>query len=412
MRRFRSIIIAIIILLIIINIAFIVILLRNSKNETKSDNKAISAQVSEKNGHESEAETGTPKNRDEADLGSMGDAEQGTKPEDTPEDFEFKMTFVGDCCMSTEKEKIVEGSLLWYADNYPTSYFFEKVISYFEDDDVTIANCENCFTDRDLPTKEKEGEDNYWFKSPTSFAKVFSDNSIEAVSIANNHSSDYGDASYEDTKKALDDAGVRWGDKDNTLYFEKNGYTVAVVCVSFFSYDSAEGVLDYLADASEKSDFQVIFFHGGIEGEFFPNSWVMEMCHKYVDNGADLIIGAHPHVLQRRETYNNVDIVYSLGNFCFGGNNNPSSNRTIIYKYNLKLHREPEGDKVELVDKSEEMIPCYVHTGGGQNNWQPAPIEDADMADWVIRYMNGEVEYPDPTYQPVTESDEENKTEE
>ena len=110
-----------------------------------------------------------------------------------------------------------------------------------------------------------------------------------------------------------------------------------------------------------------------------------------VDNGADLIVGAHPHVLQKRENYNGVDIVYSLGNFCFGGNDNPASNRTIIYKYKLKVH--VSGEDREVTAKEEEMIPCYVYTGS-TNNWQPYPIEEQDIADRVIKYMNGEIDSP------------------
>ncbi len=108
-----------------------------------------------------------------------------------------------------------------------------------------------------------------------------------------------------------------------------------------------------------------------------------------IDNGADLVIGSHPHVIQRREKYNGADIVYSLGNFCFGGNTAPEPNKTIIYGYTLKLHKD--GDKVELVDRVENMIPCYIYTGE-YNNWQPAIVEDEDIKKEILDYMNGELE--------------------
>ena len=111
-----------------------------------------------------------------------------------------------------------------------------------------------------------------------------------------------------------------------------------------------------------------------------------------VDQGADLILGAHPHVLQKRENYNGVDIVYSLGNFCFGGNDHPGSNRTIIYKYKLKIHSV--GDTKEVVAKEEKIIPCYVYTGG-TNNWQPYPIDDGETFEKVIKFMDGEIERPE-----------------
>ena len=319
------------------------------------------------------------------DEGTPGDAAESLE-----KDFDIDMTFVGDCCMATNLEDSSYGTLLWYESNADTTYFFSGVRSYF-DDDITIANCENTFSDRSVAPRDKGEGPAYWFKSPAWFAKVFTDNSIEAVTINNNHTNDYGPEVFEDTKAALDAAGVRWGFRDNIIYYEEEGFKVGVVCVSYYSYSEAEGILPYLELAKENSDFQVIYFHGGVEGAYQPEDWKVQACHMLVDNGADLILGAHPHVLQKRENYNGVDIVYSLGNFCFGGNDNPVSNRTIIYKYKLKVHETAEG--CEVTAKEEEMIPCYVYTGS-TNNWQPYPIEDQETVDRVIRYMNGELDLP------------------
>ena len=312
---------------------------------------------------------------------------------DTPEekDFDIEMTFVGDCCMASNLENTSYGTLLWYEQNYPNTYFFDGVRSYFEDDDITIANCENTFSDRSVSPRDKGEGTNYWFKAPARFASVFSDNSIEAVTINNNHTNDYGPEVFEDTKAALDEAGVEWGFRDKIIYYEKEGFTIGVVCVSFYYYEEAEGILPYLELAKENSDFQIIYFHGGMEGEYNPEPWKQDACHMLIDNGCDLILGAHPHVLQKTENYNGCDIVYSLGNFCFGGNDHPGSNRTIIYKYTLSIH-ETDGE-YELTAKTPEIIPCYVYTGG-TNNWQPAVIDDEETASIVTKYMNGECERP------------------
>ena len=189
----------------------------------------------------------------------------------------------------------------------------------------------------------------------------------------------------------MDDVDIQCGLRDNIIYYEKNGFTIAVVCVSFYSYYEV-GVycLPYLTEAVQNSDYQIVFFHGGTEGIYTPNDWKIQGCHAMVDAGADLVIGSHPHVLQPKETYNGVDIIYSLGNFCFGGNNNPE-NRTLIYKYKLNLHRQDSG--IELVGSEDELIPCYVYTGD-RNNWQPAPIEDGETAARVIQFMNGELSSP------------------
>lgn len=128
--------------------------------------------------------------------------------------------------------------------------------------------------------------------------QIFADNSIEAVTIDNNHSFDYGDTGFEDTKTALDNAGVDWGYKDKVIYYEKDGFTLAVVCVSFYSEQEAYDHMQYLEAASANSDFQVVYFHGGTEGVHQPDGWKQSVCHAFVDNGADLVIGSHPHVLR------------------------------------------------------------------------------------------------------------------
>ena len=77
-----------------------------------------------------------------------------------------------------------------------------------------------------------------------------------------------------------------------------------------------------------------MYFHGGTEKEHVPDDWLVELCHKYADMGVDLIVGSHPHVLRPMEEYNGVDIIYSLGNFCYGGNRLPVEiSKTLAFMY-------------------------------------------------------------------------------
>ena len=103
--------------------------------------------------------------------------------------------------------------------------------------------------------------------------------------------------------------------------------------------------------------------------------------------GADLVLGNHPHVLQPRELYKDKEILYSLGNFCFGGNRKPE-NRTIIYQLILSIQ-----DGV-LAGTASEIIPCYVHTGGTVNNYCPAPITDEAQAQRVLDFLDGRITSP------------------
>ena len=378
-NKMKNLIFALVIIFIIVVVALVVLIKKQAGKPEKIKSKTTS--FSNDAGDENAGELESVTTEESAPIeASVSDAE--------PEDFEIKMNFVGDCCMATNLQDKSQGTLLWYEANYPTSYFFEKVVDVFEADDFTVANCENVFSDSSNGPRDKGPGTNYWFKAPTRFAKVFSDNSIEAVTVNNNHTNDYGPDDFEDTKKALDDAGVDWGFRDKIIYYEKNGFKVAVVRVSYYSYEEAEGVVKWLKTATENSDFQIVFFHGGIEHIFEVEGWKRDACHLMVDNGADLVLGSHPHVLQKRENYNGADIVYSLGNFCFGGNTAPQPNRTIIYGYTLKVHKE--GDSVELVGREENMIPCYIYTGGA-NNWQPAIVEDEEVKEQIMKFMNGEL---------------------
>lgn len=107
-----------------------------------------------------------------------------------------------------------------------------------------------------------------------------------------------------------------------------------------------------------------------------------------MDAGADLVIGNHPHVLQPMEMYNGVRIIYSLGNFCFGGSRSPE-NRTVMYNLTLKVDR----NTLELESFEDSITPCYVYTGS-TNNWQPAPITDETVKQKVIGFMNWKVNSP------------------
>ncbi|MBQ7827442.1 MAG: CapA family protein, partial [Clostridia bacterium] len=202
-----------------------------------------------------------------------------------------------------------------FANNNPPTYFLEKVRHVFEDDDFNVVNLENVFTDRDLVEIEKDYTPAYWYKSRTSNVEILTSSSVEAVSLVNNHTEDYGSEGFEDTVNTVRDAGLLYGTADRIMYLEKNGFTVAVICTGLWSGYQVGYVQSRIEAAEEHSDFQIVFFHGGTELIHEPEEWKKAACRQLADSGADLVIGSHPHVLQPMETYNGVDILYSLGNF-------------------------------------------------------------------------------------------------
>jgi len=306
------------------------------------------------------------------------------KIERKPKNTEITVSFLGDCLMATVLGNSPVGSFNETADIQPTTYFFEKAMPIIAKDDFTIANCENVFTDLPLTEVEKGYSPAFWFRSKMKNAKIFSDNSIDAVTLANNHTFDYGEKGLTDTKTALEKAGVLWGNEDKTVILEKNGVKIAVVSVMFSQWATNSKTINQLNELEKTTDIQVVVFHGGEEKVHTAEEWKKKASHDFIDNGADLVIGGHPHVLQPFEEYKGKHIIYSLGNFCYGGASYPE-NRTIIYQETFTLNAEKM-----LISSAEKIIPFYVYTGG-KNNYQPAPIEDEVVKKQVLDFLYSRV---------------------
>lgn len=310
-------------------------------------------------------------------------------PDRVPKETTIKLTFAGDCMLATSKGKVYSGSFSSKALEGDWEYFFGGVVEHFKSDDFTIINLENVLTD-DSSLKEvwKDHNPAYWYKAPTENTKIMTSSSVEVANLANNHLGDYGTKGRTDTMKACEDAGVMWANNDKVLYLEKDGYTIALICHGLWFEGQEQTIINKIKDASEKSDFQIVYYHGGKERVHSPENWKIRASRRLVDGGADLVIGNHPHVLQPREVYNGVEIIYSMGNFCFGGNSKPE-NRTILYKYNITFD-----DKTKQIKTTEsEIIPCYVYTGS-VSNWRPEIITEPDIKQRVLDFMDWKINSP------------------
>ncbi|MGM9636540.1 MAG: CapA family protein [Eubacteriales bacterium] len=297
------------------------------------------------------------------------------------------LSFVGDCMLASYMGEIKNGNFADTALKQDPSYFLEKVREIFESDDFTVANLECVLTDSTEEPTVKDDETPFWFKGPTQNVEILLAGSVEAVSLANNHVGDYGESGKADTIAALDGVGIQWGDNENVLYLEKNGIRVAVICHGLWIPGQASTISRIVQKVSSQSDYQIVFFHGGEENVHEPEEWKVDACHQIADAGADLIIGNHPHVLQPMEEYNGVTILYSIGNFCYGGHWKPE-NRTMILR--VTLEKDESGVCAAVLP-----IPCYVYTGS-LNNWQPAIIQDERDKQAVLDFLSGKIATPFP----------------
>jgi len=303
-------------------------------------------------------------------------------------EFTIKLSFTGDMMLASFKDSYSAGGFKEYAEKYPAEYFLEKVKHIFEADDFTTVNLENVFSDRKLTEVEKWTERAYWYKSSTKNVNILTCASVEGVSLANNHVNDYGTQGYTDTLKTVTDAGLACGIEDRIIYYEKNGYRIAVICHGLWGEWQADDIIKYIRVAEENSDYQIVFYHGGKEKVHEPDAWRIKASRKLVDYGADLVLGNHPHVLQPREIYNGAEILYSLGNFCYGGNRRPE-NRTMIYQMELTVNER----SLELKKQESTIIPCYVYTDT-YNNYQPAVIMDEEEKQKVLDFIDGKRNSP------------------
>lgn len=292
------------------------------------------------------------------------------------------LSVVGDCTLGTDETFDYDTSLNVYYENYGADYFLQNVKDIFSADDLTIANFEGTLTDSD----EREDK-TFAFKAPASYASILTGGSVEAVNTANNHSHDYGEQSFDDTLAALDDAGIVHFGYDETAVMDVKGIKVGLVGI-YELYDHLEReqqLKDNIAKVkADGAQLIVAIFHWGNETETVPDSNQTTLGRIAIDEGADLVCGHHPHVLQGIETYKGRNIVYSLGNFCFGGNSSPSDMDTMIYQQTFTI--DADGIKKDNVTN---IIPCSISSAAydGYNNYQPTPAE-GDEATRILGKIN------------------------
>ena len=292
------------------------------------------------------------------------------------------LSVVGDCTLGTDETFDYDTSLNAYYENYGADYFLQNVKDIFSADDLTIANFEGTLTDSD----EREDK-TFAFKAPASYASILTGGSVEAVNTANNHSHDYGDQSFDDTLAALDDAGIVHFGYDETAVMDVKGIKVGLVGI-YELYDHLEReqqLKDNIAKVkADGAQLIVVIFHWGNETETVPDSNQTTLGRIAIDEGADLVCGHHPHVLQGIETYKDRNIVYSLGNFCFGGNSSPSDMDTMIYQQTFTI----DADGVKK-DNVTNIIPCSISSAAydGYNNYQPTPAK-GDEATRILGKIN------------------------
>lgn len=305
--------------------------------------------------------TPTPSpNATEKDLGSM----------------KVIFSFMGDILLDSHVRTLI--------DQMGTRHILSDVKQVLSSSDVSMANFESPISERGI----KENDKLYTFRVKPQNLKVLTEGGINLVALSNNHILDFGAEALLDTFSNLKDNNIRYAGAGENIYaayapvyFEIKGVRSAFLSSSHVipfvawhagpnkpgvssTYDPSR-ILSEIVKAKSKADIVVVYLHWGEEKSPMPVSYQKNLARMYIDKGADIVIGSHPHVLQGLEFYKGKIIAYSLGNFIFTNQNM----ETMILNVEIK---EKEISKVQI-------IPCKI------DNFRPVLIRDKSQ---TIQFFN------------------------
>ena len=303
------------------------------------------------------------------------------------------ISLAGDCILGTdnpihgEADSFV-GVMLAQGNDY--SYPLKLAQPLFAHDDFTLVNLECMLTD-----KEQYIDNSLWtnFRGPAAYVNILTEGSVEGVSMSNNHALDFKVDGLWDCQKNLDNAGVLWAYNTDYFTFEKDDVKVAVFSFRRYFMEKYWNWIETefpLIREEEDVDYIIICLHHGEEYQANHNDHDQTRFARHaIDHGADLVVGTHPHVLQGIEIYKNRLILYSIGNFSFGGNNQPKppSIPTAVFQVNLEF------DENELYSTQLTIHPFHVTGTQPMNNYQPTPVT-GEAAQEVMDILQNDTPFP------------------
>ena len=316
-------------------------------------------------------------------------------PEPTPSPEYFTISVIGDCTL-TSHQKLSDVNWYSYAGRMQGdySYPFSNTAAYFKEDDFTIANLECTLSDTPLYSDRT-----FQFRAPTEYVNILIEGGVEFVTTANNHAMDFGQAGLDNTYAALETYGFTYGKEGQAqLYTTVSGLVLGIYC----DYNGYQPQISKCTEAitqlrEQGAEYIICAFHWGEELKYRPNQYQIDLARACIDAGADLIYGSHSHCLQPIEEYNDGLILYSMGNWSFGGNTSPADRDTAIVQVSVK--RDPDG---AVSTDSYSIIPCCISSSpvgsgnGADNDYCPIPyLPDTEEYERAMSKITGTYQGPD-----------------
>ena len=313
-------------------------------------------------------------------------------PAEAGEAHKVLLSFIGDLTLgSNEADHNNPKAIDAYITQYGYGYPFARVSYILEQDDLTVANLEGTLhsDNTGLTPQTKKA---YNFRTDPACVESLRIGSIEAVALGNNHSIDYGEPGHEETVRVLDENGIGWfgntpcGAKG--FIFTHNGARIGFVScyVSYWVINNGENIprINATIEAVQQEGVNVLiaYMHGGVEYDAKHDRNQERFAQYFINKGADIVIGSHPHRLQGCQLTDGVPVFYSLGNFVFGGNftyYNKRHNTTIRYTAILQCALSFDENNRYLGCRFN-IIPCRLGEDPSVNQYQPFPVagEEAD----------------------------------
>lgn len=271
-----------------------------------------------------------------------------------------KLAFAGDVMFS-------DAYLRAYDQSGISAIADSEMLKAMQEADLFILNEEFPFSLRGEPMADKQ----FTFRTDPKYVQILKDLGADVVTLANNHALDFGRDAFCDTLETLDNAGIKGigggyniSEASAPAVFTVNGQSFAIFgatrvspSADWYAGEEQSGLFQTyepsrlnaaIKEAKKNYDNVIVFVHWGIEKKETPEDYQRTLAKGYIDSGADLIVGCHPHVLQGFEYYNGVPIIYSLGNYLF-------DNRT---GETLLLEADFSGDSASV-----KLIPCQRSDG-------------------------------------------------
>lgn len=325
-------------------------------------------------------------------------------PVEEKKDTTIKLCVIGDImCHNTQFKDALNSS-----NTYDFSYVFSEIEPYFKNNDLNIGNLETTFAGS---SRAYSGYPT--FNTPEALATDLKELGINVLSTANNHCMDTGYKGLVNTLDTLDSKGLehmgtyRTEEESNSILIKDiNGIKIAFLSYTYgtngipvpsnksFSVNliDKEKILEDIQKAKDNNvDLICTNMHWGVEYLDSPNSEQKELANFLFVNGVDIILGSHPHVLEKMEKVNvtttdgkNKDcfVIYSLGNFVSG--QVKTNTRTSII-LNLSITKKTD-DSISI--DTVNYIPIYCYTSGKSKGYKIIDIKKE-----IENYENGKSNY-------------------